>query len=518
LVYAVSVRKQKNTSSPPSGQNATKVGRQSYTPISDALSQPNTLADNEFSDGLVQFNLVGLLSRSFKRKRRNDGVQFSQIVMTLLVWPILKVSSIHCFCQELGQYLRREGKRPERPEDIIYDFWACEDINWRSWACNVSRQVGAQIDIGSPDKSAFVVDDTLKGRRGKKVEGTSRHYDHNRGITIAGHQCLELGLAGENGFLPVDRQLFMGNKGAVDKDNFKDNRSAAAQDMKRARDENKHQMLARMLKAAIKNGHKAAYLIGDAWFGTKANIALAVDHDLKAIFQMKRGKLNYRVNDILYSAAQLHALHARRMKATSAKARFKMARIEAELNLETRPGAEPVWQSVVLILSAPNDDNKENWVLFLSTDTAASSGQILEIYALRWSVEVYFKELKQNFGLLAEQSGKYQVAYASVHLAAVRYLVIYAAMLRNGSLSFGQLRDLQSGKLLALSYAGLLWGLFRAIISGVFDQFEEIIGAGQLKELGEAIDGAVERFLCEALQITPSQVKAIARAEADGRL
>ena len=137
---------------------------------------------------------------------------------------------------------------------------------------------------------------------------------------------------------------------------------------------------------------------------------------------------------------------------------------------------------------------------------------------MRWSVEVYFKELKQNFGFLAEQSGKYQVAYASVHLAAVRYLVIYAAMLRNGSLSFGQLRDLQSGKLLALSYAGLLWGLFRAIISGVFDQFEEIIGAGQLKELGEAIDGAVERFLCEALQITPSQVKAIARAEADGRL
>ena len=48
-------------------------------------------------------------------------------------------------------------------------------------------------------------------------------------------------------------------------------------------------------------------------------------------------------------------------------------------------------------------------------------------------------------------------------------------MQRNGNISFGEQRDLQSGKLLVMSYVNLLWGLFRAIITGVFEQLEEEI-------------------------------------------
>lgn len=147
-----------------------------------------------------------------------------------------------------------------------------------------------------------------------------------------------------------------------------------------------------------------------------------------------------------------------------------------------------------------------------------SAEDILEIYALRWSIEVYFKEVKQNFGLLAEQSGKYQVAYASVHLAAVRYLLIFEAMQRNGSLSFGEERDLQSGKLLAMSYASLLWGLFRSIITGIFDQLEAEMGKATIEKLTNAIDGAVESFLNEAFHMTPSHMKGLQRAEASGML
>jgi hypothetical protein len=517
-VYAVSVKKEKKTSSPPSGQNKQKIVRSTYTPISDALSQPNTLADNEFAEGVKRFDLVGNLGKNMKRERRNGSVELASIVMTLLVWPVLKASSIHCFCSELCQYLKR---CLGRPEDVIYDFWGREDINWRNWARQVSAQVIDQVDLGSVPKRAFVVDDSLKPRRGKKVEGTSRHYDHNRGITTQGHQLLELGLAGENGFAPLDRQLFMGESSPIEKapgKDFKDKRSAAAVDMKRAREEDKHQMLARMLKGAIKAGYQATYLLGDAWFGTKQNIALAVENGLKAIFQMKRGKLKYRFNGKLYNATELYARFHRKMKAGSGKSRYKTVRIEAEINLQTKANAEPVWQRIVLILSAPKDDSQANWVIFLSTDTEASTEKILEIYALRWSIEVYFKEVKQNFGLLADQSGKYQVAYASVHLAAVRYLLIFEAMLRNGKLSFGEVRDLQSGKLLALSYASLLWTLFRAIIAGALEQFEEMIGKDMLNRIAKALDCAVESFLNDALQISPTHVSLLQKAEATGNL
>jgi len=104
---------------------------------------------------------------------------------------------------------------------------------------------------------------------------------------------------------------------------------------------------------------------------------------------------------------------------------------------------------------------------------------VLQAYALRWSIEVYFKEVKQNLGFLKEQSGRYQVAYASVHLAAVRYLLLFEAMLRQGRLSYGEIRDRETGRLQVLTYATLLWQLLRSLIEGALD--------GLVRQLGRRV-------------------------------
>ena len=115
---------------------------------------------------------------------------------------------------------------------------------------------------------------------------------------------------------------------------------------------------------------------------------------------------------------------------------------------------------------------------------------------------MYFKEAKQSFGLLAEQSAKYQVAYASVHLAAVRYLLIYEAMQSKGTISFGQQRDSISGQLQILTYSGLLWQLFRSLITGTLEKME-----GMESSLAESIlktlDYTVEAFLDKAFNLEP---------------
>ena len=111
----------------------------------------------------------------------------------------------------------------------------------------------------------------------------------------------------------------------------------------------------------------------------------------------------------------------------------------------------------------------DTWVLFLCTDVTRPDAKILEAYALRWSIEVYFKEIKQHLGFLKEQSGRYEVAYASVHLAALRYLLLFEAMLRSGHLAYGEIRDRQTGQLQVLTYAALLWQWFRALIEGALD-------------------------------------------------
>ena len=42
-------------------------------------------------------------------------------------------------------------------------------------------------------------------------------------------------------------------------------------------------------------------------------------------------------------------------------------------------------------------------------------------------------------------------------------------MLRSGQLTYGEIRDRQTGQLQVLTYAALLWQWFRALIEGALD-------------------------------------------------
>ena len=147
-----------------------------------------------------------------------------------------------------------------------------------------------------------------------------------------------------------------------------------------------------------------------------------------------------------------------------------------------------------------------------------SDAKILQVYALRWSIEVYFKELKQNLGFLKEQSGSYQFAYASVHLSAIRYVLLFDAMLRQGTLSYGETRDRQTGQLQVLTYATLMWQLFRALIEGALDSLVRELGKKVIRKIVAAIDQTVEQFLNDALQLTPDLVTVQLKAEKLGYL
>jgi len=50
-----------------------------------------------------------------------------------------------------------------------------------------------------------MVDDSVKERKGKKLEAVSRHFDHILGRTVKGQQVLTLGLATEDHFLVLNK-------------------------------------------------------------------------------------------------------------------------------------------------------------------------------------------------------------------------------------------------------------------------------------------------------------------------
>jgi hypothetical protein len=487
----------------------------SYTPLSDALNRPFTFADTELAEGLQRYGLAASLVQAIYRQRRSDGEPLTNLLCALLIWPLLKVNSIHCFCAELCQILA--GK-----VSVLYDFLGREDVNWRAVSQKLARLVYQEQELGSPAQCAFVVDDTSQARAGRKVQGTSCYFDHTEGRTRHGHQVLQLGLAAEKGFLPVDAQIVMGDKQAVGKPQdkpFRDERSAAARDFQRAQQQSKHQLFRDMLKRALRAGFRARYALADAWFGCKENIDCCLEEKLTAIFQMKRGNLAYQYDGRSYTASQLYLKVQRQMRPLNRRARYKTASLTVSINLETDDRKPARWVDVRLVFSAPvRAKHQDSWVVFLCTDVTLSDAKILEVYALRWSIEVYFKEIKQNLGFLKEQSGRYQLAYASVHLVALRYLLLFDAMLRNGHLTYGEIRDRETGRLQVLTYAALLWQLFRALIEGALDTLVRDLGRSVVRKVLAVIDQTVEEFLNQALQISPEQVSVQLKAERLGYL
>jgi len=505
--------KTRSKSKPPT-QKPSRQPR-SYTPLSDALSQPLTFADTELAEGIHRHGLVGLVRAAIRRQRRSDAEPLPNVLWALLVWPLLKVKSLHCFCAELCQILAGHVS-------VLYDFLGREDINWRGLASELARRVYQGNDLGPCSQRAFVVDDTSRARAGRKVEGTSCYFDHTEGRTRKGHQVLHLGLAGEKGFLPLEAQIVMGEKGRIEKPKdkpFQDQRSAAARDLRRAGEQTKHGLFRDMLQRALRAGFRAAFVLADAWFGCKENIACCLENQLTGIFQMKRGLLAYQYHGRSYTVYQLYRLVQRRMRPRNRRARFKSASLVVSLNVEIAPRQPARWVEVRLVFSAPvRAASADTWVVFLCTDATLRDTKILEVYALRWSIEVYFKEIKQNLGFLKEQSGRYQLAYASVHLAALRYLLLFEAMLRGGQLSYGEIRDRESGRLQTLTYAALLWQLFRALIEGALEGLVRDLGRKLVKKVLAAIDQSVGCFLQEALQISSQQVATQLKAEELGYL
>ena len=420
----------------------------SYTPLAEALKKPFTFVDTELAEGLQRHSLVGLLAAVIGRQRRADGEPLANLLCALLVWPLLKVKSLPCFCSELGQILA--GK-----VSGLYDFRGREDINWRGLASALARRVFHANELGARSQRSCVVDDTSQARAGRKVEGTSSYYDHTEGRTRKGHQVLHLGLASEKGCLPVEAQIVMGEKCRIDKPKdkpFQDQRSSAARDMRRAREQTQHQLFREMLQRALRAGWTAWFVLADAWFGCKENIRCCLENDLVGIFQMKRGNWAYQYQGHSDTASQLYGKVQRRLRPKNRRARYKTASLTVSLNLALDDRQPAQWVEVRLVFSAPvRASSADTWVVFLCTDVALSDVKILEVYALRWSIEVYFKEIKQHLGFLKEQSGRYQLAYASVHLAALRYLLLFEAMLRSGQLTYGEIRDRESGRLQTLT-------------------------------------------------------------------
>jgi hypothetical protein len=327
-----------------------------------------------------------------------------------------------------------------------------------------------------------------------------------------GQQVLTLGLATEEAFLPLDSQIYVSQVKARELIKpYKDGRSVAGKRYSEATTQRKPEMAANMMKRAIRSGIEAEYIVADAWFGTKPMIRTALELDVCAILRMKKNKMNYRavVNGRTKQMLDAQELYSYAVKRQWRKVRgmpWKAVSLDVELDLAEKGEKGPRWQPVRLLfvrgVKEPGEAqvSKKDWALFLTTDIQLSTSKMLETYALRWGIEVYFKEAKQHLGFLQEQTATFASHTASIHLCAIRYLMLVDNKLEDRDSRLGDIRSQIQGQLDSINFAGRLWQIFRAIISGTLTELRATLGCS-VDTVMLAVDKRIHEFFVRSLQL-----------------
>ena len=80
-----------------------------------------------------------------------------------------------------------------------------------------------------------------------------------------------------------------------------------------------------------------------------------------------------------------------------------------------------------------------NWKLFLTTDMKLTFIQMIKIYQIRWTIEVFFKESKQLLGLGKTQSNDFDAQIASITIASIQYILLMIRLRFEEYESMGQI-------------------------------------------------------------------------------
>jgi hypothetical protein len=472
--------------------------------VSGLVTDSKHYIDNLFADTWKKLKMNALIKGAGFTKR--SGINITEVVFILLLWKWLNMSSIAMFSRKsLGSFSRAR-------KDVMYDLLKREEINWRALNSQTAKAVYQQNKLAGSRIKAFVLDDSIKTRRGKKMEGVSSHFDHVTGRHVMGQQVLTLGLATEKAFLPLDSQIYISQVKARELISpYKDGRSIASKRYREATSQGKPEMASHMMKRAIRSGIEADYMVADAWFGTKPMIRTTLELDVCAILRMKKSKMKYRAvisgrKKQLLDANALYACAVRREWRKVRGMPWKAVTLDVELDLAEKNEKKPHWQSVRLLFVRGLKERdeaqtgKKDWALFLTTDIQLSMCKMLEIYALRWGIEVYFKEAKQHLGFLQEQTATFVSHTASIHLCAIRYLMLVNNKLEDQDSRVGDIRLQIQDQLDTLDFAGRLWQIFRAIISGALAELRVTLGCS-VDTVMLAVDKRIHEFFVRSLQL-----------------
>ena len=307
-------------------------------------------------------------------------------------------------------------------KNTFYRFLNHAGTNWLRFVTLLSAKIVNEFirPLTSDDRAdAFIIDDSLYERKGyKKTQLASKVFDHVSMSYKKGFRLLTLGYSDGVSFTPINFSLLASSKESNQIGDFSsfDKRSLAGKRRALAVEKGTDVML-KLLQYAIKNGHKAKYVLFDSWFSSPHQLVKIKDMGMTSIAMVKLStKIHYIYNDKSLNIKQIY----NRCKKRRGRSRYLLY-----VNVTVGKDAEDEHSIPAKIVCVRNRANRKEWLALICTDPDLSEDEIIRIYGKRWDIEVFFKTCKSYLNLINEcHSLSFDALNAHVAIVFARYMLL----------------------------------------------------------------------------------------------
>jgi len=366
------------------------------------------------------------------------GYSFEKILMVLVMGVFYDEKSINSL---VSHSLERMKK------DVFYRLINNSMIDWRTilqqfvlkFLLLIKSKKGKGDEKDSGPK-CLVLDDSDLKKSGELIEGIGKIWSHVVQKQILGFKLNMLIYWDGVSTLPLDftlhrekgknKKMKYGLKPKRYRKQFKKKRKAAShgQMRKKELDQTKIESGLAMFKRAIKIGLQVDYLLLDSWFTNKAFInavreVKGQNVHLIGMYKIVKTGFQYEGRTMTFKQIRNKQGKAKRNRRTG------FYYLEAEVMLDNKP----------LKLFFSRKGKRGNWKLFLTTDMKLTFIQMIKIYQIRWTIEVFFKESKQLLGLGKTQSNDFDAQIASITIASIQYILLMIRLRFEEYESMGQI-------------------------------------------------------------------------------
>jgi hypothetical protein len=365
-----------------------------------------------------QFN-IGRLIKPFSKVKKM-GISFMQILVALILSRL----------GGLSVYAAQKTGDLQMDDNTLYDLMNNPLIDWKSILLSFAKQflkcVSSKGEIDEKAVRCFVVDDTDIEKTGKTFEGISKIYSHKDHCYLFGYKLLLLCYWDGKSLIPCCLSLHRENKkneyGLSKKEQkrqFTKERSDEGHYRERygELDKEKPSVVIEMLKRCVKRSILGSYVLMDSWFVNDymlTEIRKIRNGLLHVVGMCKMDRRKFEVDGKERNSQTIVMMNEFDSSKVCSSKKYKSRYMEVKAN----------YKGIPVKLFYIKYKNATKWTLLLTTDLSLTFVKAMDLYQVRWSIEVLYRECKQYLRLGKAQNTDFCGQIADATLTMITYTIL----------------------------------------------------------------------------------------------